>query len=95
MTNSITETTRDYWLQVLLGWAEDRLMPPQFEECKRVLDEVRRLPAVQGRNRELIAVLDRLRASLEHVQYMHVSATLRGQIDVLLDTVTVEDVTNG
>ena len=34
---TITETTRQYWLDTVLGWAEDRLMPPQFDECWRAL----------------------------------------------------------
>jgi hypothetical protein len=36
---SITEATRQYWLDTVLGWAEARLMPPQFDECKRALTQ--------------------------------------------------------
>jgi len=33
----VSESTRQYWLDTVLGWAEDRLAPPQFDECKRAL----------------------------------------------------------
>lgn len=33
----ITAATRQYWLDTVLGWAEDRLMPPQFVECQAAL----------------------------------------------------------
>ena len=33
----VSEPTRQYWLDTVLGWAEDRLAPPQFDECKRAL----------------------------------------------------------
>ena len=32
-----TNKVRQYWLNVLCGWAEDRLSPPQFDECCEVL----------------------------------------------------------
>jgi hypothetical protein len=34
---AVSDTTRQYWLDVVLGWAGMRLMPPQFAECKRAL----------------------------------------------------------
>lgn len=34
----ITEKTRRYWLNALRGWAEDRLSPPQFDQCCAALD---------------------------------------------------------
>lgn len=48
----ITELTRQYWLDVALAWAEDRLSPPQLDEFrlalnlskyrKTVIEEIRR-----------------------------------------------------
>lgn len=34
---TITEATRQYWLNVALDWAESRLAPPQYDECKIAL----------------------------------------------------------
>lgn len=36
--SGLTAQTRQYWLDTVLGWAEARLMPPQYEECRRALD---------------------------------------------------------
>lgn len=35
-----TPKARQYWLDTLRGWAEDRLSEPQFAECSAVLDEL-------------------------------------------------------
>ena len=35
-----SDNTRRYWVDVLRGWAEARLMPPQYDECCAVLDEL-------------------------------------------------------
>ena len=35
-----TELTRKYWTDTLKGWAEDRLPPPQYDECCSVLGEL-------------------------------------------------------
>ena len=35
----ISKKTKVYWLNTLCGWAEDRLSPPQFDECCAVLRE--------------------------------------------------------
>lgn len=37
----ITEKTRRYWLNVLRDWAEDRLSPPQYDECCAALDAMK------------------------------------------------------
>lgn len=37
IAGSVTEATRRYWLETVLAWAEVRLMPPQFDECKLAL----------------------------------------------------------
>ena len=34
----ISDLTRKYWIDILLGWAEDRLLPPQLDECRAALD---------------------------------------------------------
>jgi hypothetical protein len=34
---AISDMTRQYWIETVLGWAEDRLLPPQFYECKEAL----------------------------------------------------------
>ena len=36
----ITNKTRQYWLDTLRGWAEDRLSLPQFQECCAALNGV-------------------------------------------------------
>lgn len=36
---TISDATRQYWLDTVLGWAEDRLMPPQYDECKAALTQ--------------------------------------------------------
>ena len=37
---TISNLTRKYWINILRGWAEDRLPPPQFDECNAVLNEL-------------------------------------------------------
>ena len=39
-----SKLTRAYWIDALLSWAEARLAPPQYDECKRVLDELQAEP---------------------------------------------------
>ena len=34
----LSNLTRKYWIDILLGWAEDRLPPPQLDECRAALD---------------------------------------------------------
>lgn len=48
MANTISEQTREYWLQTVLGWAEDRLPPPQFDECKRALTQAAQTARVEA-----------------------------------------------
>ena len=33
----VSEATRLYWVDTVLGWAEERLMPPQYDECRRAI----------------------------------------------------------
>lgn len=35
--SKVSEATREYWVKVLLEWAESRLPAPQFDECKQAL----------------------------------------------------------
>jgi hypothetical protein len=35
----ISKNTRQYWISVVLGWAKDRLAPPQYEECAQALTQ--------------------------------------------------------
>lgn len=35
----MSEQTRQYWIDTVLGWAQDRLMPPQYDECVRALQQ--------------------------------------------------------
>jgi len=37
---TVSAKTKRYWINVMRGWAKDRLSPPQFDECKAVLDEL-------------------------------------------------------
>ena len=37
MKTHFSEETRQYWLDTVLGWAEARLMPPQYDEFKIAL----------------------------------------------------------
>jgi hypothetical protein len=39
VTQPLTDKTREYWIGILRGWAEDRLSEPQYAECSAVLDE--------------------------------------------------------
>ena len=34
---TVSAMTREYWIETVLAWAEVRLAPPQFDECKRAL----------------------------------------------------------
>lgn len=33
----VSEATRLYWVDTVLSWAEERLMPPQYDECRRAI----------------------------------------------------------
>jgi hypothetical protein len=61
MDNTVSEMTRQYWIDTLLGWAERRLAPPQFDECKRALDldhyALARRSDLQGANMQLLVAL--------------------------------------
>jgi hypothetical protein len=39
--SKVSDMTRKFWFDTLLGWAEYRLAPPQYDECTRALNEVR------------------------------------------------------
>lgn len=41
----ITQLTQNYWVKVLTEWAEQRLPPPQFDECCAVLGQLAALRA--------------------------------------------------
>ena len=36
--STVTALSRKFWVDTLLGWAEDRLPGPQLDECRAALD---------------------------------------------------------
>lgn len=62
MSDQVTEKTRQYWIETLLGWAEDRLSEPQFDECQHALRQAAPAPAPAAP--DLAAEVARLRAAL-------------------------------
>lgn len=38
-TGPVTEATRKYWIEIVLGWADARLPGPQYDECYTALHQ--------------------------------------------------------
>lgn len=71
--NPVSEQTRRYWLDTVFSWAQDRLMPPQLDECRRALLQAdpteadsymrARRDDLQKANLKLLATLQQLAAA--------------------------------
>lgn len=57
MNETVSEMTRQYWVDTVLGWAERRLDAPQFAECRSAL--LQAAPASAQTAEQLVERLER------------------------------------
>lgn len=62
LPRTLSETTCLFWREVVLTWAESRLMPPQYAECVTALTQV--TPTATALAADVLALLARV-AELE------------------------------
>lgn len=88
---AISDQTRQYWLDTVLGWAEDRLMPPQFEECKRALEQVVSSPTAPGKCEMLTWVFNALVGVIDNFNDLQAEPGERGRGNDLLCIILSDD----